>query len=152
VRKIWRPARPLSLGSPLPRPRRTVGCPTLFYSATALRDARQGRERGEGLIVSPRARTWSFSTSKLAPRERAAAVLVLREKGIMPLEPLADRIPHVDILKWGMEGAGILLATHPSYPPGDGMKLRRRSRRSHPNYRALLDGGEAWMRRGPASD
>jgi AraC-like DNA-binding protein len=42
----------------------------------------------------------------------------------MPLEPLADRIPKVDILKWGMEGAAILLATHdglrhivrPNYP------------------------------------
>jgi AraC-like DNA-binding protein len=30
----------------------------------------------------------------------------------MPLEPLADRIPHVDILKWGMEGATVLLETH----------------------------------------
>ena len=74
--------------------------------------------------MSPRASTWSFSTSKLSPRERAGAVLGLREKGIMRLEPLADRIPHVDILKWGMEGAAILLATHdglrhivrPNYP------------------------------------
>ena len=62
--------------------------------------------------MSPRATIWSFSTSKLSPRERAGAVLGLRERGIMPLEPLADRIPHVDILKWGMEGAAILLATH----------------------------------------
>jgi AraC-like DNA-binding protein len=61
--------------------------------------------------VSPRAATWSFSTSKLSPRERAAAVLGLRERGILPLEPLADRIPHVDVLKWGMEGAAVLLGT-----------------------------------------
>jgi AraC-like DNA-binding protein len=44
----------------------------------------------------------------------------------MPLEPLADRIPHVDILKWGMEGAAILLATH------DG--LRHIGRPNDPNF------------------
>ena len=55
--------------------------------------------------------TCSISTSELSPRERAGAVLGLRERGILPLEPLADRIPQADILKWRMEGAAILLGT-----------------------------------------
>ena len=41
----------------------------------------------------------------------------------MPLEPLPDRIPQVDILRWGMEGAAVLLATH------DGLRITSGRRR-----------------------
>jgi len=40
--------------------------------------------------------------------ERRNAVCELRERGILPIEPLADRELHLRIAKWSLPGAGIL--------------------------------------------
>jgi len=57
------------------------------------------------------ARSFSFSSSDLPPSERDKAVRELRERGIVPLEPLPDSSLHAQITKWFLPGAGILVGT-----------------------------------------
>ncbi len=79
--------------------------------AARLEGMRPSVARARGSMVSPRATTWSFSTSGLHPRDRAGALRGLRDRGILPLEPLPGCLPHADILKWGLPGARILVGT-----------------------------------------
>ena len=55
--------------------------------------------------------SFRFSTSDLPIHARADAVRALRERGILPLEPLAERPVHVRISKRFLPGAGILSGT-----------------------------------------
>jgi AraC-like DNA-binding protein len=57
------------------------------------------------------AQSWSFSTGGLAPSERAAALHSLRERGILPLEPLPGWQAHADLEMWSLPGIRILLGT-----------------------------------------
>jgi len=52
-----------------------------------------------------------FSTGDLAAADRIHAVRALRDRGILPIEPLPDRAVHVHIAKWILPGAGILAGT-----------------------------------------
>ena len=52
--------------------------------------------------------SFRFSTGCLPVSERATAVRELRERGILPVEPLPDRALRVQITKWSLPGAGIL--------------------------------------------
>ncbi len=52
-----------------------------------------------------------FSTRTLAPRARRGSLHALRERGLLPLEPLPDRSPDVDLLKWRLPGATVLCGT-----------------------------------------
>lgn len=49
-----------------------------------------------------------FSTDDLPLSERGNAVCELRERGILPIEPLRDRVLRVQIAKWFLPGTGIL--------------------------------------------
>lgn len=53
-------------------------------------------------------RSFRFSTGNLRMRARADAVRDLRERGLVPLEPLPGCAVHVQITKWFVPGAGIL--------------------------------------------
>src|SRR5262249_32389359 len=55
--------------------------------------------------------SFRFSTDGLAPPERSNAVLKLRERGIIAIEPLPGRTVHVDVAKWFLPGLGILSGT-----------------------------------------
>jgi AraC-like DNA-binding protein len=55
--------------------------------------------------------SFRFSTKGVLPRERIKAVRELRDRGIVPIEPLPDRPVHVDISKWFLPGLGILSGT-----------------------------------------
>lgn len=55
--------------------------------------------------------SFRFSTSDLPVRERADAVRTLRERGVLPLEPLAERPVNVRISKRFLPGAGIMSGT-----------------------------------------
>jgi AraC-like DNA-binding protein len=55
--------------------------------------------------------SFRFSTTKLAPRERGAALHGLRELGILPLEPLPDLAARATIAKQLLPGVGILWGT-----------------------------------------
>jgi AraC-like DNA-binding protein len=63
-----------------------------------------------------------FSTSDLPVPERRNAVLALRERGILPLEPLADRPVTVQISKHFLPGVGILSGTLSGLSHGSGAK------------------------------
>jgi AraC-like DNA-binding protein len=52
-----------------------------------------------------------FSTAELPAQARGRAVRELRERGLVPLEPLSDRRVSVDIGKWSLPGAAILAGT-----------------------------------------
>jgi len=52
--------------------------------------------------------SFRFSTEDVPVRERGDAVRGLRERGILPIEPLPDHAVHVRIVKWSLPGAGIL--------------------------------------------
>ena len=52
--------------------------------------------------------SFCFSTGCLPVSERATAVRELRERGILPVEPLPDRALRVQITKWSLPGTGIL--------------------------------------------
>ena len=56
--------------------------------------------------------SFRFSTSDLPVSERMNAVRALHERGILPLEPLADRPVTVQISKRFLPGAGILSGRH----------------------------------------
>jgi len=55
--------------------------------------------------------TWSFSTARLPPFERAAALHSLRERGILPLEPLPGCFPQAEFTKWDLPGISVLSGT-----------------------------------------
>jgi AraC-like DNA-binding protein len=107
-------------------------------------------------MASSRTTTWCFSTSGLSSRERAGALRGLRDRGILPLEPLPGCLPHAEILKWGLPGARILVGTlgglrqigdadDPNV--GDevfvGVNLVGKSAVRYHGREVLLDGGEA---------
>ena len=56
-------------------------------------------------------RSFHFSTGDIPVGERADAVHRLRERGILPVEALMDRAPHVELAKWFSPGVAILLGT-----------------------------------------
>jgi AraC-like DNA-binding protein len=55
--------------------------------------------------------TWSFSTARLPPSERATALYDLRERGILPLEPLPGRFTQAEFTKWSLPGISVLSGT-----------------------------------------
>src|SRR5262245_26017531 len=55
--------------------------------------------------------SFRFSTDGLSPRERVTAIRELRERQILPIEPLADRRVHVEIAKGFLPGLAILSGT-----------------------------------------
>jgi AraC-like DNA-binding protein len=59
----------------------------------------------------PSAGSFCFSTADLSLRERRNAVCELRERGILPIEPLPDATLSVRITKRYLPGAGILSGT-----------------------------------------
>jgi AraC-like DNA-binding protein len=50
----------------------------------------------------------TFSTRGLAVASRRRALRRLREQGLLPVEPLSDAAPHVDLVKWHLPGASVL--------------------------------------------
>jgi AraC-like DNA-binding protein len=54
---------------------------------------------------------WSFSTARLPPHERARALHGLRERGILPLEPLPGLLAHAEITKWTLPGIRVMSGT-----------------------------------------
>jgi AraC-like DNA-binding protein len=55
--------------------------------------------------------TWSFSTARLPLSDRAAALHGLRERGILPLEPLPGCLAQAEFTKWGLPGISVLSGT-----------------------------------------
>ena len=53
-------------------------------------------------------RSFTFSTGDLPVQSRATAIRELRERGLVPLEPLPGHGAHVHLTKWSLPGAGIL--------------------------------------------
>jgi len=53
-------------------------------------------------------RSFRFSTRDLPERARARAIHELRERGIVPLEPLRGLTPRVQLTKWLLPGLGVL--------------------------------------------
>ena len=64
--------------------------------------------------------SFRFSTSNLPVPERRNAVRALHERGILPLEPLADRSVTVQISKHTLPGVGILSGTLSGLRHGSG--------------------------------
>jgi len=60
------------------------------------------------MVALHQAESFRFSTNGLADRDRLEAVRRLRDRGLMPIEPLPDRRVHVDIAKWFLPGLGLL--------------------------------------------
>jgi len=58
--------------------------------------------------AAPTVASFRFSTDDLPAGARGAAVRRLRERGLIPLEPLADHAVHVRVAKWFLPGASIL--------------------------------------------
>jgi AraC-like DNA-binding protein len=56
-------------------------------------------------------RSFRFSTGDLPPRARGGALRELHERGLVPVEPLPDRVVHVEIAKWLLPRAGVLSGT-----------------------------------------
>ena len=56
-------------------------------------------------------RSFRFATDDLPEPQRDRALQGLRERGLVPLEPLPDRIAHVDITKHFLPGIGVLCGT-----------------------------------------
>jgi len=60
------------------------------------------------MLRSPEhASPFRFSISDVPASKRANAVCELRERGILPIEPLSDNL-RLDITKWTLPGVGIL--------------------------------------------
>jgi AraC-like DNA-binding protein len=55
-------------------------------------------------------RSFRFSINDIPASKRANAVCELRERGILPIEPLSDNL-RLDITKWTLPGVGILSGT-----------------------------------------
>jgi AraC-like DNA-binding protein len=99
---------------------------------------------------------WSFSTGEMPPDERVASVRGLRERGILHLEPLPDRIARVEVTKYALPGVKILAGTlsgllqigSANDPGGQdhlflGINLTGRSEVRQPGREFQLDNGEA---------
>jgi AraC-like DNA-binding protein len=52
-----------------------------------------------------------FTTDALEPSQRAGALLTLRERGLLPIEPLPGCDTRVTLVKWFMPGATLLAGT-----------------------------------------
>ena len=52
--------------------------------------------------------TLTFSTRHLPPPSRHRALHELSEQGLLPVVPLADRTPRVDLVKWRLPGLSVL--------------------------------------------
>ena len=52
-----------------------------------------------------------FTTRDIPVPSRRRALYELREQGLLPLEPLPDCAPRVDLLKWRLPGASVLSGT-----------------------------------------
>jgi len=57
------------------------------------------------------AQPFGFSIAKVAPSNRVHALLALRERGLFPIEPLPNRMVHVDLFKWSLPDLNILSGT-----------------------------------------
>ena len=55
--------------------------------------------------------SFRFTTDSVPAPERVDAVRKLRDRGIIPIEPLPNRPVHVDVAKWFLPGLGILSGT-----------------------------------------
>jgi AraC-like DNA-binding protein len=55
-----------------------------------------------------RPESFRLSTDGMSQPERLQAVRALRDRGVLPIEPLPDRAVHVDIATWFLPGLGIL--------------------------------------------
>jgi hypothetical protein len=53
--------------------------------------------------------SFRFSTDDLPMQTRSAAVRELRERGLIPLEPLPGHAIHVAVSSWFLPGAGLLV-------------------------------------------
>ena len=56
-------------------------------------------------------RSFRFATDDLPEPQRDLALRGLRERGLLPLEPLPGRVAHVDITKQFLPGIGVLCGT-----------------------------------------
>jgi AraC-like DNA-binding protein len=61
--------------------------------------------------AAPTVASFRFSTDDLPASARGIAVRRLRERGLLPLEPLADHEIHVRVAKWFLPGVSILSGT-----------------------------------------
>src|SRR5215475_15360960 len=52
--------------------------------------------------------SFRFSIADVPARERRNAVCELRERGVLPIEPLPDCDLQLDIAKWVLPGVGIM--------------------------------------------
>ena len=55
--------------------------------------------------------SFRFSTDGVPESHRPRAIRELRDRGILPIEPLPNRAVHLDIAKWFLPGLGILSGT-----------------------------------------
>jgi len=59
-------------------------------------------------MPGPDPATLTFSTRHLPPPSRHRALHELSEQGLLPVVPLADRTPRVDLVKWRLPGVSVL--------------------------------------------
>jgi AraC-like DNA-binding protein len=59
-------------------------------------------------MPGPDPATLTFSTRHLPPPSRHRALHELSEQGLLPVVPLADRTPRVDLVKWRLPGLSVL--------------------------------------------
>jgi AraC-like DNA-binding protein len=59
-------------------------------------------------MPGPDPATLTFSTRHLPPPARHQALHELSERGLLPVVPLADRTPRVDLVKWRLPGVSVL--------------------------------------------
>jgi AraC-like DNA-binding protein len=59
-------------------------------------------------MPGPDPATLTFSTRRLPPLSRHRALRELSEQGLLPVVPLADRTPRVDLVKWRLPGVSVL--------------------------------------------
>lgn len=62
-------------------------------------------------MADPDPATLAFSTRNLPQRSRRRALHELSEQGLLPVVPLADCAPRVDLVKWWLPGAAVLSGT-----------------------------------------
>ena len=60
------------------------------------------------MLVTPREATFRFSSEDFSPQDRRAAICGLRERGILPIEPLQGAAASAQIVKRFLPGAGVL--------------------------------------------
>ena len=59
-------------------------------------------------MPGPDPATLTFSTRHIPPPSRHRALYELSEQGLLPVVPLANRTPCVDLVKWRLPGASVL--------------------------------------------